>query len=261
MKTHKLSVNFLAFVLSSVNLSTVTLLSPAPARASVPCQPGTVRNYANGSLASCVLSQNSQVRITSSSSNSIFLCQGGHQIFFDEQGGFISCVMDKPTTITRGLETELCPPDLALRFQTSNNGQTFINCRRYNNGVTVELLRNPRPVIRVTDNFHTYNYQCKQDGNLFFNPQTEEASCILDQSFTYSSGNNWAYCEEDDRIRAGVLEDGNPYVRCERLTLPWLKPRGFLRHRCLNILLVQVPRLNTFAHPRVLMSPYVVSGV
>ena len=45
------------------------------------------------------------------------------------------------------------------------------------------------------------------------------------------------------------------------LTLPWLKPRGFLRHCGLNILVAKVPRLTAFTKASAVISPYNFLGV
>ncbi len=58
----------LAFLSYTWGLLTINFVASLPAQASIVCEPGTISNYANNSLASCVLGQDMTVQLSSSSS-------------------------------------------------------------------------------------------------------------------------------------------------------------------------------------------------
>lgn len=85
----KSSVNSLGSVLSSLGLSTISLSFSLPVKAALPCKYGTVKSYQNGSVESCTIENNVDLRIGSL----VFPCQQGYSVVFDEKAQFKSCVI------------------------------------------------------------------------------------------------------------------------------------------------------------------------
>jgi hypothetical protein len=65
--------------------------------ASIACQSGTASYHSNNSLAECILSRNTEIRVN----NSYFFCKEGQPIDFTEKGIFSGCVLSESIEIRR----------------------------------------------------------------------------------------------------------------------------------------------------------------
>lgn len=122
----KSSLKSLGSVLSSLSLFTISLGFSLPVKASLPCEYGTVNSHPNGSVASCNIENNLDIRIGSFS----FPCLQGHSISFDEKGQFESCVISVPVQIRTVNAIETCPEKSRVDVSISNDGNQSISCSR-----------------------------------------------------------------------------------------------------------------------------------
>jgi len=128
----KFSSKTLAVLASSLSLFTINFVVPSPAQASVTCESGTVSNYQNGSLASCILSQDATVQVYSTSTvTSNFYCQAKKFISFDDKAQFQSCYLSQETLLRKGNSIETCPAEYKISVFISNNGIESISCSPY----------------------------------------------------------------------------------------------------------------------------------
>lgn len=105
----KLSSQAFVFFTTSIGLLTINFAVSLPAKASIVCEPGTITNYSNGSLASCALGQDMTVQVSNSrSGTSTFYCKAQGDISFNEQGQFLSCYLAEGIQIRRGNSSEIC---------------------------------------------------------------------------------------------------------------------------------------------------------
>lgn len=102
----------------------IGLYFPSPAEASIPCETGTVSNYSNGSLESCVLNNN----LTAGLNNNVYPCKAGHEISFDEKGRFHRCVLSNQLNFRRGNEFVTCLSDSWVYVSISNDGNQSVSC-------------------------------------------------------------------------------------------------------------------------------------
>lgn len=125
----KICSQTLAFLSYTWGLLTINFIASLPAQASIVCEPGTISNYANNSLASCVLGQDMTVQLSSSSSGtSNFYCQAQRYISFDNQGQFQSCQLAQDIQIRQGNSIQTCPAEYRVYVSVSANGMTTISC-------------------------------------------------------------------------------------------------------------------------------------
>ncbi|QLE54595.1 hypothetical protein [Nostoc sp. TCL26-01] len=117
---------------SSLSVCAVNFTFFAPAKASVVCESNTISTYANGSLSTCILGQNTTVQVSSSGSGtSIFYCQEQKYISFDEKGQFHSCQLSQEIEIRQNNSIKICPVGHKVYVDISENGIQSINCRDY----------------------------------------------------------------------------------------------------------------------------------
>jgi hypothetical protein len=127
----KLSSPALAFFTTSLGLFTINLAISPPAQASIVCEPGTITNYANGSLKSCVLGQDTTLQVSSARSGTAnFRCKAQADISFDDKGQFNSCQLSQDIQIRQGNAVETCPAEYWVNFPSSSDGNLSISCRR-----------------------------------------------------------------------------------------------------------------------------------
>lgn len=114
----------LTATISAAGLFFIGLCFPEPAKASIPCEAGTVSNSDNGSLESCVL----RADVNAGLNNNIYPCKRGHEISFDEQERFHSCVLYTQLKVRRGNEVVTCLADSWVYVSISNNGNQSVSC-------------------------------------------------------------------------------------------------------------------------------------
>ncbi len=125
----KSSSKVLAVLTSSLGLFSVNFAVSLPAQASVVCEPGTISNYQNGSLATCILGQDMNMQLYSpSSGSSNFECQAKKSISFDDKAQFKSCQLSQEIKLRKGNSIETCPAEYKVYVSVSTNGIQSISC-------------------------------------------------------------------------------------------------------------------------------------
>ncbi len=124
MSIMKRSILGLTVTVQAAGLVLIGLSFPMPARASIPCEAGTVSNSSNGSLVSCVL----RTDVNAGLSNNVYPCKKGHEISFDEQGRFSSCVLSAPLKVRRGNEVVTCLADSWVHVSISSKDGQSVSC-------------------------------------------------------------------------------------------------------------------------------------
>lgn len=125
----KFSSKVLAVFTSSLGLFSINFAVSLPAQASVTCEGGTISNYSNGSLASCILGQDTTVQVYSpSSGSSNFECQAQKFISFDDKAQFTSCQLSQEIQLRKNNSTETCPAGYKVYVSVSTNGIQSITC-------------------------------------------------------------------------------------------------------------------------------------
>jgi hypothetical protein len=126
------SDKILTVVVSSVSLLSINFLVSLPARASVVCESGTITNYQNGSLASCILGQDTTVQVyTHNAGTSNFYCQAKKPISFDDKAQFQTCYLSQEIKLIKNNLVESCPAEYRVSTVISNNGIESISCTPY----------------------------------------------------------------------------------------------------------------------------------
>ncbi|MBW4642012.1 MAG: hypothetical protein KME23_03160 [Goleter apudmare HA4340-LM2] len=121
----------LASLTSAFGLLTLNFAIALPAQASIVCQAGTMNKYQNGSLASCVLAQDTNVQVSSLYAGTYsFPCKAKNFILFDDQGQFKSCWLAVDIKIKKGNSIETCPAEYNVDVAIANDGSLSIFCRR-----------------------------------------------------------------------------------------------------------------------------------
>ncbi len=121
-----------AFLTYSWGLLTISFAVSLPAQASIVCEPGTIINYTNNSLAGCILGQDMTVQLSSANAGtSNFPCRAKSYISFDDKGQFQSCQLAQEIEIKQGNSITKCPADYRVSVSVSENGIFSINCSRY----------------------------------------------------------------------------------------------------------------------------------
>ncbi len=129
MKFYSQSWAFLGY---SWGLLTISLAVSLPAQASIVCEPGTIGNHPNNSLAGCILGQDMTVQLSSSNAGTAnFPCRAKSYISFDDKGQFQSCQLAQDIQIKQGNSITKCPADYKVNVSASNNGILSINCSFY----------------------------------------------------------------------------------------------------------------------------------
>ena len=122
----------LAFLTHSWGLLIISFAVSLPAQASIVCEPGTIINHANNSLAACILGQDMTVQLSSSNAGTAnFPCRAKSYISFDDQGQFQSCQLARDIEIRQGNSITKCPVDYRVNVSALNNGILSINCSFY----------------------------------------------------------------------------------------------------------------------------------
>lgn len=125
----KFSSKILAVLTSTFGLFSINFAVSLPAQASVTCESGTILNYLNGSLETCVLGQDTTVQVSGlSSGSSNFECQGQQSISFDEKAQFKSCQLSQEIKIIKDNSTETCAAGSKVELSATNGIQSII-CR------------------------------------------------------------------------------------------------------------------------------------
>lgn len=127
----KLLGKSLASVVSSIGLLAINLILPSPVQAEVKCESGTINQYQNGSLERCIISSNTTIQVSNFKiGNSIYPCQKGYYIFFDENAHFKSCVLSAAVQIRTGNLIENCPEKHMVYISILKDGNQSVTCRR-----------------------------------------------------------------------------------------------------------------------------------
>lgn len=125
----KVSTKGLILLASSLSLITINFSLPQSAHASVSCEYGTVSSYPNGSLANCLLSQNTTVQVsTYSAGTSTFYCKAKSPIYFDDKGQFQHCQLSEEIQIRQGNSMKICPAESHVYVSISEQGSQSITC-------------------------------------------------------------------------------------------------------------------------------------
>lgn len=122
----------LAVLTYSVGLFSINLFVSLPVHASIVCESGTISNYQNGSLASCILGQDTRVKVSSPTTGaSNFYCKAKKLISFDDKAQFQSCYLTQEVQLRKGNLIDLCPVEYRISVLISNDGIQFISCSPY----------------------------------------------------------------------------------------------------------------------------------
>lgn len=128
----KFSSKTVAILTSSLGLFSINFAVIPPAKASVVCESGTVSNYQNGSLATCILSQDMILQVYSPNLGTfIFYCQAQNSIAFDDKAQFQSCQLSQEIQLRKGNSIETCPAGYRVYLSSSDNGIQSISCSPY----------------------------------------------------------------------------------------------------------------------------------
>ncbi|MBD2247335.1 hypothetical protein H6G26_28245 [Nostoc sp. FACHB-888] len=119
----------LVVLTSTFGLFSINFAVSLPAQASVTCEGGTISNYSNGSLASCILGQDTTVQVSSpSSGSSNFYCQAQKFISFNEKAQFTGCQLSQEIQLRKGNSIETCPAEYEVNVSVESNGTQSITC-------------------------------------------------------------------------------------------------------------------------------------
>jgi hypothetical protein len=118
------------FFASLLGVSTVSLILSQPAYASVVCEPGTISNHSNGSLARCILASDTTIQVASALGQSVFPCKAGKSISFNSNGQFSSCTLYEVIKIREGNNIQECPADSQVSLWVDSKGRQDISCYR-----------------------------------------------------------------------------------------------------------------------------------
>ena len=125
----KLSV--VATLVFASSLLGVNLTLTQSAKASIPCETGTMSNYSNGSLSSCVL----RVDLNAALNNNVFYCKQGNKISFDDKGQFTSCVLSTSLQLRNGNDLKTCEADYPVYVSVPGEGTQSISCQEKTMGM------------------------------------------------------------------------------------------------------------------------------
>ncbi|MBD2354514.1 hypothetical protein H6G41_07710 [Tolypothrix sp. FACHB-123] len=126
----KIFSSLLAVFTSSCGLLTLNMAISSPAQASVVCETNTIAKYGNGSLATCILSQDMNLQISSyKTGTSNFVCKSQNYISFSEKGQFVSCILAEEMKIIKGNAVETCLPQYQVNVVSAEDGSLEISCK------------------------------------------------------------------------------------------------------------------------------------
>ncbi|WP_044291310.1 hypothetical protein [Rivularia sp. PCC 7116] len=119
-------------VASFLGVSTINLFFSQPALSAVSCERGTIVRHRNGSLASCILSRDTRVKISNNRVGSFtFACKAKNVIEFAQKSQFESCKLAEDIRIRKGNSVETCKKDKIVSVSTSGDSKNLsIYCRR-----------------------------------------------------------------------------------------------------------------------------------
>lgn len=120
-----MKLSIVATLVFASTLLGVNLTLPQSAKASIPCETGTMSNYSNGSLSSCVL----QVGMNAALNNNVFNCKQGNRISFDDKGRFTSCVLSTSLQLRNGNDLKTCEADYPVYVSVAEEGTQSISCQ------------------------------------------------------------------------------------------------------------------------------------
>ncbi|MBR8839390.1 MAG: hypothetical protein DSM106950_36650 [Stigonema ocellatum SAG 48.90 = DSM 106950] len=127
MKIHSKSLKPLIFTFS---LFTINFTFSEPAKAAIACEPNTINHFQNGSLASCILSNETQVQLNNPQAGiSNFPCKAKNYILFLEDGQFQSCQLSNTIQIRTGNSVQPCPAEYMIYVSVSKDGNQSISCQ------------------------------------------------------------------------------------------------------------------------------------
>jgi hypothetical protein len=127
----KLASQFIAYLSSALTLLTTNLLFSLPAQAAITCSPGTIQNYQNGSLASCILENDTQIQLSNSKAGTLNIsCKAKNYILFHSDGNFKSCQINQNITITKNNSVEVCPAESTLEVEIFQDGNLSMSCQK-----------------------------------------------------------------------------------------------------------------------------------
>jgi hypothetical protein len=122
--------SLLAVMTSSLGLFTLNLTISLPAQAAVVCEAGTITNHANGSLETCMTSQDMNLQISSfRTGTSNFVCKAQNYVSFNEKGQFTSCILAEEMKIIQGNTVKTCLPQYQVNVSSSEDGSLLISCK------------------------------------------------------------------------------------------------------------------------------------
>lgn len=114
-------------LLAITALSLISIITiPQAAKAAVSCEANTASNYANGSLASCILRLNTNIGLN----NNYLDCQQQESIPFDEKGQFKSCTLARDLQIRQGNKVTTCLAKGVVDVSISGTGIQSVSCSR-----------------------------------------------------------------------------------------------------------------------------------
>ncbi|HLO89354.1 MAG TPA: hypothetical protein VK203_30700 [Nostocaceae cyanobacterium] len=126
-----LSTKIYTLLTSSLGFLTFNFVLSLPASASITCEPGTINKYSNGSLAGCILAQDTTLqRYHPRSGTFTFSCKAQEYINFDPQGQFQSCRLVQEMEIRQGNAIEKCLAEYRVDVSENDNGLS-VRCNRY----------------------------------------------------------------------------------------------------------------------------------
>jgi hypothetical protein len=128
----KLFASGLASLTSTLGLLTLNFAVSLPAQAAIVCESGTISNYQNGSLATCILRQDTSLQVSSPHSGTFnLICKAKNYISFDDKAQFTSCQLAVDIEIKKGNSLEKCPAEYRVNVSVTNDGNLLISCPRY----------------------------------------------------------------------------------------------------------------------------------
>ncbi|MGM3305884.1 hypothetical protein ACSQ6I_07865 [Anabaena sp. WFMT] len=120
----------LVFVTSLIAIPAINVVMHQSASASIVCEPGTVSNYSNGSLASCILGQDTTLQISTNMGGLLtFPCKAKNYISFDYKGQFANCRLSEEIQIKKGDSVQICLQDYLVQVSSSTDSGISITCQ------------------------------------------------------------------------------------------------------------------------------------
>ncbi|QIR40074.1 hypothetical protein HCG51_27425 [Tolypothrix sp. PCC 7910] len=122
----------LAVFTASWGLFSINLVMCIPAQAAIFCETGTITNYFNDSLATCILSQDVSLQISIPKTGIFkFHCKAKNYIFLDEKGQLKSCQLAEEMKIVQSNSLETCPAEYRVDIAIAQDSSLVVDCQRY----------------------------------------------------------------------------------------------------------------------------------